>query len=201
MSLQNPEIIKMKRLFPFFACFLMAAALFAPRLCSAQAVFRSGDTVDIRLTGVPSEETNAFSVSQVVDEGGMINLAYIGKTKVAGLNNAQAQQVIEGKLKEGKIFTNPTVTISSQSGSRLINVTGEVKSAGRLQYTADLSLMSAIGAAGGFNDFADKKHVKLVREGTVTVIDATKIAKDPSKDVKVVPGDQIIVLQSGLFSW
>jgi len=171
----------MKRFFPFCAIFLMATALCSPRLCFAQepatpaavqAVFRAGDTVDIRLAGVPAEEISAFSATQSIDDGGMLNLAYIGKIKVSGLNSAQ-----------------------------LVNVTGEVKSAGRLQYTADLTVMSAIGGAGGFTDFADKKHVKLVRSGTVQVIDTTKISKHPDQDVKVVPGDQIIVLQSGLFSW
>jgi len=200
----------MKRFFPFCAIFLMATALCSPRLCFAQepatpaavqAVFRAGDTVDIRLAGVPAEEISAFSATQSIDDGGMLNLAYIGKIKVSGLNSAQVQQMIETKLKEGKIFTNPTVTVTPQSGTRLVNVTGEVKSAGRLQYTADLTVMSAIGGAGGFTDFADKKHVKLVRSGTVQVIDTTKISKHPDQDVKVVPGDQIIVLQSGLFSW
>ena len=131
----------------------------------------------------------------------MLNIAYIGKIKVSGLDTSTVQQLIETKFKEGKIFTSPIVTVTPGGGTRLGNVTGEVKSAGRLQYTADLTLMSAIGAAGGFNDFADKKHVKLVREGKTREIDTTKISKDPSKDEKVVPGDQIVVPQSGLFSW
>ena len=188
----------MKRFFSYIALFLLATALISPRLSFAQAVLRAGDIVDIRLMGVPTEEITAFSAAQAIDEEGMLNLAYIGKIKVAGLNNAQVQQMIETKLKDGKIYTNPTVTVSPQA--RLVNVTGEVKSAGRLNYTADLTLMSAIGGAGGFTDFADKKHVKLLRAGTVQVIDSTKISKDPSLDHKVVPGDQIIVPQSGIFS-
>jgi len=191
----------MKRLIPLLAFFLVVAAFFSPRLCFAQAVLRAGDTVDIRLSGVPSEEIGSFATTQAIDDGGMINLSYIGKIKVVGMDSSVVQQMIETKLKEEKIYTNPTVTVTPQVGTRLVNVTGEVKAAGRLPYTADLTVMNAIGGAGGFNDFADKKHVKLTRNGKVQELDATKFSKDPSKDVKVLPGDQIFVPQAGLFSW
>ena len=131
----------------------------------------------------------------------MLNMSYIGRIKVIGLDCSQVQQIIESRLKEQKIYTHPTVTVTPQSTSRLVNVTGEVKTGGRLQYTADMTVMTAIGGAGGFNDFADKKHVKLTRDGKVQTIDTTKFAKDPAQDVKVLPGDQVFVPQAGLFSW
>ncbi|MCX6967224.1 MAG: polysaccharide export protein [Verrucomicrobia bacterium] len=185
----------------FFAFFLIALAFISPRPCFAQAVLRAGETVDIRLAQVPPEEIAAFGSTQAIDEGGMLNIPYIGKIKVAGLDISQVQQVIETKLKEGKIYTNPTVTVTPQANTRLVNVTGEVKTAGRLTYTADLTVMTAIGGAGGFNDFADKKHVKLTREGKVQVVDTTKFSKDPSLDIKVLPGDQIYVPQASAFFW
>ena len=191
----------MKRFLPLFAFFFIVAALLSPRLCFAQAVLRAGDTVEIRLAGVPPEEIGAFSTTQAIDDGGMINLSYIGKIKVAGLDCSEVQQVIESKLKEQKIYTSPTVTVTPQTGTRLVNVTGEVKSSGRQTYTADMTVMTAIGGASGFTDFADKKHVKLTRNGKVQVLDTTKFSKDPSLDVKVLPGDQIYVPQAGLFSW
>ncbi|MEI6560826.1 MAG: polysaccharide biosynthesis/export family protein [Verrucomicrobiota bacterium] len=191
----------MKRPIALLSFLLLLAAFFSPRLCFAQAVLRAGDTVEIRLSGVPAEEIGVFSTTQAIDDGGMINLSYIGKIKVIGMDCSVVQQMIESKLKEDKIYTNPTVTVTPQSGTRLVNVTGEVKSSGRLSYTADMTVMNAIGGAGGFNDFADKKRVKLTRNGKVQEIDATKFIKDPSKDVKVLPGDQIFVPQAGIFSW
>ena len=191
----------MKRFIPFLAFLLVVAAFFSPRLCFAQAVLRVGDVVDIRLSGVPSEEIGTFGTTQAIDDGGMINLSYIGKVKIIGMDSSAVQQMIETKLKEQKIYTNPTVTVTPQSGTRLVNITGEVKSAGRLPYTADLTVMNAIGGTGGFTDFADKKHVKLTRNGKVEVINTMEISKDPSKDRPVLPGDQIFVPQAGLFSW
>ena len=186
----------MKRLFQILALFLIAAGLFSPRTSLAQAVLRAGDTVDIRLGGVPAEETAALTATQTVDEGGMVNIPYIGKVKVSGLDSDRAQQIIESRLISGKIYTNPTITISVQTSTRFVNVTGEVKGSGRVPYTADLTVMSSIAAASGFNDFADRKRVKLTRNGKVQVLDTRKFAIDPSLDVKVLPGDQIFVPQS-----
>jgi len=190
----------MKRLLLFFTCFLIATGLFAGRICVAQqAVFRAGDTLDVRLSGVPNEEIAAFSSPQAIDDGGMLNLPYIGKIKVSGMDASQAQHTIEAKLKAEKIFTNPTITLNIQTSTRLVNVTGDVKASGRVAYTADLTVMSAIAGAGGFTDFADKKRVKLVRAGKVQVLDTTKFSVHPDQDVKVLPGDQIFVPQgSGL---
>ena len=192
----------MSRLFSFFALFLIAVGLLFAEPCQAQqAVLRVGDTLELRLSGVPGDEIGGFSAGQTIDDGGMLNLPYIGKIKVAGLDVSQAQQLIESKLKSEKIFTNPTVTLSIQANMRLVNVTGEVKSSGRVSYTADMTLMSAIAGAGGFSDFADKKHVKLTREGKVQDIDTRKIAKDPSLDVRLLPGDQVYIPQSSGFLW
>jgi len=189
----------MKRFFQCITLFWLLALLLAPGRCLAQAVLRAGDTVEIRLSGVPAEEIASFSAPQTVDDSGMLNMPYIGKIKVAGLDADKAQQLIESKLKADKIYTNPTVTLGL-GNSRYVNVTGEVKSPGRIAYTADMTLMSAIAGASGFNDFADKKHVKLTRDGKVTEYDTRKFIKDPSLDVKVLPGDQVTVLQAGIFN-
>jgi protein involved in polysaccharide export with SLBB domain len=59
-----------------------------------------------------------------------------------------------------------------------------------------MTLLTAINAAGGFNDFADQKHVRLLRGTQVTVFDVRKFRKDPSLDVKLEPGDKVEVPQS-----
>ena len=189
--------------FSFFASLCLAAclALSGGVAQAQQATLRAGDNVDMRVSGIPGDEISVVSATQTIDEDGMLNIAYIGKVKISGMDAATAQRTIESRLIAEKIFTHPVVTISVQTGQRLVNVTGEVKSSGRLQYTPDLTIMAAIAGAGGFSDFADKKHVKLVRGGKVTVYDTNKFSKDPSLDVKVLPGDQVYVPQAGVFSW
>jgi len=191
----------MKPLLPFCAVLFLSLLVSGSAGLAQQAVIRVGDTLDIHLAGIPGDEIAALSSSQMVDDGGMVNIGYIGKVKVSGIDTSEAQHLIESKLKNEKIFTSPVVTVNVQSGMRLVNVSGEVRSSGRLTYTADLTLMSAIAGAGGFNDFADKKHVKLTRAGKVQAVDTTKLAKDPSLDIKILPGDQVFVPQAGTFSW
>ena len=184
----------MKRLFALFAALVLLGLLWTPT-ASAQSALRVGDMVEIRLAGVPPEEVGTFSAAHTLDEAGMINLPYIGLVKSAGLKANQLQVLIEQKLKEEKIYTHPTVTVVIGNNARFVNVRGAVRSPMRVPYTADLTLMSAINAASGFNEFASKK-IRLARDGKATVIDTKKIAQDPSKDFPVQPGDQIEALTS-----
>ena len=164
--------------------------------CFAQAPLRQGDTLEIRLTGVPSEEIQQFTAVYTVDDSGSINLPYIGYEKAVGLLPNQLQASIEKKLKDEEIYTHPTITVVVQAGQRFISLGGSVRAPGRIPYTPDLTVMSAVNAAGGFNDFADQKRVRVVHEGKAQTIDTRKIRKDPTLDLKVFPGDQIEVPQS-----
>jgi protein involved in polysaccharide export with SLBB domain len=177
---------------------ILAVAAFAgfARVALGQAVLRPGDTVEIRLAGVPSDEIAAFTAAYVVDDAGMLNLPYIEEVRAGGLPPNQVQTAIESKLKTGGIYTHPTVTVIPPAGARFVNVGGAVRAPGRIPYTSDLTLMSTINAAGGFNDFADQKRIRLVHAGKVQMIDIRKIRKDPSLDPKISPGDQIEVSQS-----
>jgi polysaccharide export outer membrane protein len=162
----------------------------------AQAPLRNGDSLEISLKGVPTDEIQQFTALYTVDDSGSINLPYIGYQKAAGLLPNQLQAQIEQKLKEGEIYTHPSITVQVQQGQRFVSVGGAVRAPGRIVYTSDLTLMSAINASGSFNDFADPKKVRLVHEGKATVYDTRKFRKDPSLDPKVFPGDQIEVPQS-----
>lgn len=162
----------------------------------AQATLRPGDTIEIRLAGVPADEGQAVSAQYTIDDAGMLNLPYINTVKVGGLQPNQAQAVIEQKFKSEQIYTHPTITIIIQTASRFVNVGGSVRGPGRIPYTPDLTLMSTINAAGGFNDFADQGRIRYIHDNKVQIINAKKIRKDPALDPKVYPGDQIEVPQS-----
>ena len=94
-----------------------------------------------------------------------------------------------------KLFTHPTVTVQ-QNAVRFVNVMGEVRSAQRINFTPDMTLMTAINACGGFSDYANQKTIQLTRDGKVTVYSAPEIRKNPNDDPKVLPGDLITVRAS-----
>jgi len=156
---------------------------------------RNGDSVSIRIANVPAEDIQQFDADYTVDENGMINLPYIGLIKAGGLPPSQVQTVIQNQLIAAGIYTQPTVSVAPPPGARNITVGGQVRGPGRVLYSSDLTLMTAIAAAGGPSDFAGDR-IRLVRGGKVQFFSRKRLEKDPSKDPPVEPGDQIEIMQS-----
>ena len=162
---------------------------------SAQAL-RIGDSFDLRIGGVPSDDQATISSNYTIDGEGYLNLSYLGKIHVAGMTASQIQTVVEHSYEERGIFTHPTITLNVASSAKFVNVSGAVKNASRVPWTPDMTLMSAINAASDFNDYADQKKVRLVRGSSVQVFNCKKLRQDPSQDPKVQPGDSIMVPES-----
>jgi protein involved in polysaccharide export with SLBB domain len=162
----------------------------------AQATLRIGDPVELKIGGVPAEDQNQVNNTYTVDSAGAINLPYIGKIHAEGMTPAQLSRSIEENYRSNKIYTNPNITILMQPSARFVNVGGSVRAPSRVPFTEDMTLLTAINASGGFNDFADQRHVRLLRGNEVTVYDVRKFRKDPSQDVRLRPGDRIEVPQS-----
>lgn len=179
------------RLLTIFA--VVTASAFAQEVL---VPLRSGDYVDIRLGGVPAEDTAAISNSYLIDTDGNINLPHIGKVRAAGSDQGRLQTSIEQAYKTQQIFTNPTITINIPKTSLFVNVDGAVRSRMRVQYTTDMTMLSAINAAGGFNDYANPKKTQLIRDGKSSIIDLREIRQKPELDFPVKPGDKIFVPES-----
>lgn len=171
---------------------LFAGALSA----SAQATLRVGDPVEMKIAGVPAEEQAQVNNTYTVDATGAINLPYINKVQAAGLTPALLASSIEGTYRSGRIFTNPTITIVMQPTARFVNVGGAVRSPSRVPFTEDMTLLAAINAAGGFNDFADQRKVRVLRGPDARIYDVRQARRDPSRDIRLQPGDRVEVPQS-----
>jgi polysaccharide biosynthesis/export protein len=174
----------------FLALLVCAAPVFA------DSVLRPGDPVDLKISGVPTEEQTQVNNIYTVDADGMVNMPYINKVHAAGLTPGQLASAIEGNYRSSRIFTNPTITIMMQPQSRFVTVGGAVKAPTRVPYTEDMTLLTAINASGGFNDFADQKRVRLLRGSEAKVYDVRQFRRDPSLDPRLQPGDRVEVPQS-----
>jgi polysaccharide export outer membrane protein len=161
-----------------------------------QATLRVGDPVELKIGGVPIEEQQQLNNTYTVDANGSISIPYINKVKAEGLTPAQLARSIEETYRANKIYTNPNITILMQPTSRFVNVGGAVRAPNRVPFTEDMTLLAAINAAGGFNDFADQKRVRLLRGKEAKVYDVRQFRRDPSLDVKLRPGDRVEVPQS-----
>lgn len=179
-----------------FTCAALALIASAFSSFAQSATLRPGDQIELRLGGVPPEEIAAVSATYRIDPEGFINLPHVGKVRASGLQQHELQGRIEETYRSAQIYTRPTVTINSQTGERFVNVDGEVRNRMRVPFTPDMTLLSAINAAGGVNEFADQKRVQLSRAGKSEFIDLRQIRRDPSKDIQVQPGDSIFVPRS-----
>ena len=156
-------------------------------------LLRGGDTLIIRLTGVPPADQGIFEVK--VDESGKVSMPYIGSIAAANLTTVQLKKAIEDTYVQQEIFTNPNVTVDLKE-QRFVDVTGEVRMPQRVPYTKDLTALGAVAACGGFTDFANRRKVKLTQSGVTREFNAEEIQADPSRDIRLLPNDKIHVDRS-----
>jgi len=156
-------------------------------------LLRGGDTLIIRLTGVPTPDQGIFEVK--IDEGGKISMPHIGSLPAANSTTVQLKKIIEETYVKEEIFTNPNVTVDLKE-QRFVDVTGEVRMPQRVPYTKDLTAMGAVAACGGFTDFANRRRVRLTQGGVTREFNARDIQADQGRDIKLKPNDKIQVDRS-----
>ena len=156
-------------------------------------LLRGGDTLIIRLTGVPTADQGIYEIK--VDESGKVSMPYIGNVQAANFTTVQLKKAIEEAYIQQEIFTNPNVTVDLKE-QRFVDVTGEVRMPQRVPYTKDLTALGAVAACGGFTDFANRRRVKLTQGGVTREFNAKDIQVDPSRDIRLLPNDKIHVDRS-----
>lgn len=98
----------------------------------------------------------------LIDENGDVEFPVVGKVTISGLSVYDAQNEI---LKIAKQYLeNPVIEV------RLLNFRftflGEVKKEGTINSLNNrITMLEAIGLAGGFTDFADNANIKIIRQG------------------------------------
>ncbi|MFX0200781.1 MAG: polysaccharide biosynthesis/export family protein [Candidatus Hodarchaeota archaeon] len=129
---------------------------------------------------------------------GKISLPLIQDLSVEGLTVVELKDQITGRLKQ--YVQNPTVTvIVDQIKSYKVSVLGRVTTPGVYPITGDTTLVEAISMAGGFNQWAKRRKITVIRsEGGKKKklrINYKKIVsgKDPSQNIILKRGDTIIV--------
>lgn len=154
-------------------------------------VLNVGDTLSIVYNDLP--------ILQPAWEGqikadGTITLLLNQTFQAAGKTRSQLEKDIRDRYVPN-YFRNMTVTIKQREETRLYYVGGQVRAPGRQVYLTRTSVLKAIQSAGDFNDWANRKKVRLTRaDGKRTqVIDVSKIIRGAAPDVEVYPGDSIYV--------
>jgi polysaccharide export outer membrane protein len=169
-------------------CFGLLLTAFA---ANAQSAFRDGDTFRLAVGGAPREYTQDFELEYTVDAGS-VTIPMIGRMRAVGLTPSALAGAIEKRLKDDKIFTNPSVVLNPVRNPSTVVVGGAVRNPGRHPWAPEMTLSQALAAASGPSDFASDK-VKLIRAGQAQLFSRKALKKDPASDPKVQPNDYIEV--------
>ncbi len=163
---------------------------------NGEIALKPNNRVTISIGGIPDNEVPQISKVYTISDNGTVNLLHIGEVRAAGLKPSALQRMIEETYKAREIYTRPTVTVTtndSASTAQMVYVVGGIKGNGTVPYTSSMTVLKAISAAGGFSPFAKPSKTKLIRNGVTTEINLKDISSDPSRDIKLLPEDQIIV--------
>lgn len=167
-------------------------------------VLSPGDKVIISIWGhdelsIGSINTQFTTVEEtgrwvVLDNEGQVNLPKVGRVKLDGFNLKEAAYFLEQRYKTH--VKDPIINVRVLN--HFITVLGEVNAPGK--YLIDnekITLVTLLGEAKGFTDYAKPRQVQLIREVNGIVqnyeIDLTQIESLKNKNAVLQPGDIVYV--------
>ena len=151
--------------------------------------FQPGEEIQVMITGITEQQPPHV---ETIKDDGTITMPSIGPIVAEGKTPGELQREIFNLYVPRLYTSNLTVTVSA--ADRFIYMGGEVKGAGRLKYSGDMTVTKAVQAAGDFTIFANQRNVRVTRpDGTIFTVDCIKALEDPTYDKAVFPGDKIYV--------
>jgi polysaccharide export outer membrane protein len=158
---------------------------------SATYVLGPEDQIGISMWDEPK-----FDGNYTIRPDGMIMVKLIGEIKAAGLTPLQLQEAINKAA--GSLLRTPRSTVNVTGvHSKHIYFDGEgIASPGAADLVIPIHLLEGISARGGFKDFADKNHIKILRDGklfmTVKYKDLVS-GKHPELNIELQDKDHVVV--------
>ena len=149
---------------------------------------RPNDPVVIFLRGILPKDDQ---IEDIIDEDGFVKMPYLDGVLAAGKTTSQLENEIQRLYIDRQIYKHITVNVVMPSQSYFVQ--GEVKSPGRFPMVTGVTLLQAIATAGGYTDFADRTDVRITRGSTTTRYNSKEIERHPERDLRIEPGDVIIV--------
>jgi polysaccharide export outer membrane protein len=145
---------------------------------------------DVLTVTVWKEPTLSGSI--LVRPDGMISLPLLGDVQASGMTPLQLADRIANMLK--KYVQDPNVSVViSQIHSKVVYLLGEVTKKGPIEMTPNMTVLEAIGSAGGLTDYANSKKIYILRD------DAGTHQKIPVRYKDALKGNSALnlVLKSG----
>lgn len=143
----------------------------------------------------------------IITDSGEINIPELGLVQATGKTCKQLAAEIKEKLEQTTYFHANVILgielLNKTISGRKVFVVGQVRVTGPQEIPAGetWTVSKVILRAGGFTDFADKKHVRLIRgggpneQGKLLVVNVNEIWEkaNTAKDLPVEPEDLVYV--------
>lgn len=144
-----------------------------------------------------------LTLTAQVSVQGSIRYPVLGTVELVGLTLAEAEKKIIALL-DKDYLVNPSVTITIETSKvkKTVLLLGQVRSPGSYEMPEDgsLTVLQAIGKAGGFTQTAASNRITVVRsekgkEQQILRVNVPAIMQsgDKSKDIELKPGDIVSV--------
>ena len=182
-----------------------AVVLFLPRGLSAADPPIKADTSPItgdyrlgagdKLSIVVYKDAQLSQVVQIRPDG-KITRPLVGDIEAPERTPIELRDQITKSLRE--YMTNPVVTVIVQEAvSAQVFVTGEVSKSGPVPIHGPLNIIQALAMAGGFNEWANRKDVRILRQGPTGMqtihFNYQEAINGDAKPVYLKAGDTIVV--------
>ncbi len=167
---------------------------------SAFAELQPGDKINLTIRGVDSSEQSQITGAYRVGESGAVRLPLLEQLLQArGLTPEQFARLAESAYQKAGIYTRPAIEVETVQGKdqqmpAVISVGGQVRRSGDSQFRKGMTVIQAIDAAGGRNEFGGR-NLFLLRDGKQICLDFNILAH---KNIVLRPGDSLQVEQKGI---
>ena len=185
---------------PYAAAPVPGTQVAAPPLPNSEDhILMPGDLIDVKVFQEPDLE----SILRIAQDGGVV-FPLIGRVTVGGLTPLAAAKVIQSLLDKDYIV-NPQVTLLvTEYAVRTYTVLGEVQKPGSYQMPdrSNVSLLEAIGMAGGYTRLANASAVTVKRkvndQESIFHLNAKRMAagRGENASFEIQAGDVITVAES-----
>lgn len=141
-------------------------------------------------------EDTRFGGNYSVLSDGTISIPLLGPIMAAGLTPVQLEEAIDQAALKYLQVAHTAVQVE-QVKSKMVYFDGDgIAQPGAMPYMLPMRLFEAISARGGFKDFADKRHIKISRDGKVLIVvnyNDLITGKHPEKNVLLKANDHVYV--------
>jgi polysaccharide export outer membrane protein len=168
-------------------------AVIAPVALPGDYVIGQDDLLSILFWREPE-----MSAQVRVRPDGKVSLPLLREVQASGLTPDQLRRQLETEA--GRFVANVNATVMvTEINSRRVFVTGEVGRPGAFPLAGSMSVLQAIALAGGLLEFADAKHIEIVREagGRTTRLrfnyKAVVQGRNHEQSGLLQPGDTVVV--------